>query len=731
MTSLTKNKKQLLSTLSNSWPLKYRIRIEGDEIVDLASHLLSEEIESVVNDRKCCLPFFISGRNEIAWFNTAQDADDLQSTVQSLRCWFIPSYGWEDDQGWIVTDDSNASGIRKQIADMSPAGYCRWRSKETEFETIAKKLAQIRYLDKAKPELPPNGPPPLIQIRQQFVTALVAGDKTSAENAIQLIETHQLDSADNSLFMWIRFWFTFNEFGRITKHKDIHRLTQLRIPKIVKQCITRAFYFAYLDDFDWTSDTDNILSAYKLDIHGVVGGLIARSSKDEGSKVARLLACWAITNSNAGLANELGSAPDLACLSDALSKVKPDSTATPELPLEDQFWIARSQKDWSRVQELGFVLVESDPESYVPLLRQSLGFNANQKLEEKLAEFNKEEILVQNDQPEVSTKTIPSSWGDWFQHLNQPENIDFAAFIADRPQVHIEQLEPQAVLEISNSLEEIYLNTEFKTNQAIRQLLLTGLPELMQDFVNESSFPRDTLVPIYSNIFRLWSELKTGSTHPPDSQVLLNLADGILTFQRDLETEVVAQFDSWWKTSPVRALLPFLLGVVDLLNSVGTEDQCSNFWIAGASYLQNNPKYLTVGERSLWRKIGIQFFDEATIDEYLPIPEEADEVDPLAAAELKKVAIISMREPQAKAAAEMIRERSGADVVLVTKKAAGAQTASAITADVVLFVWRATSHAVFRAFDSMDKEKLSYVQGTGVGSIVLALERWVANNNTR
>jgi len=434
---------------------------------------------------------------------------------------------------------------------------------------------------------------------------------------------------------------------------------------------------------------------------------------------------------NAELAKELGSAPDLACLNDPLGKVKPDSTTTPELPLEAQFWMARSQKDWSKLQELGLALVDSDPESYVTLLRQSLGFNPNQKLEEKLAEFDKEEAPAQNDdQPEVPTKTIPRSWSEWIQHINQPENVDFATFIADRPELQIEQLAPEIVVELSNSLEEIYLNTDFKSNQTIRQLLLTGLPELMQDFVNEPGFPRDTLVPIYSNIFRLWSELKTGSTHPPDSQVLLNLADGILTFQRDLESEVVTQFDSWWKTSPVRALLPFLLGVVDLLNSVGTEEQCSNFWIAGATYLQNNPKYLTVGERNLWRQIGIQFFDKPTIDEYLPVPEEADEVDPLQAADLKKVAIVSMREPQAKAAAEMIRERSGADVVLVTKKAAGAQTASAITADVVLFVWRATSHAVFRAFDNMEKEKLSYVQGTGVGSIVLALERWIANNTT-
>ena len=95
-----------------------------------------------------------------------------------------------------------------------------------------------------------------------------------------------------------------------------------------------------------------------------------------------------------------------------------------------------------------------------------------------------------------------------------------------------------------------------------------------------------------------------------------------------------------------------------LVRPKGTEEQCSNFWIAGAEYLKNNPKYLTVGERSLWRQIGCQFFGIDIIDEYLPIPEEGTEVDPLQSAGLKKVAIVSMREPQARSAAQMIAERS-------------------------------------------------------------------------
>jgi hypothetical protein len=147
--------------------------------------------------------------------------------------------------------------------------------------------------------------------------------------------------------------------------------------------------------------------------------------------------------------------------------------------------------------------------------------------------------------------------------------------------------------------------------------------------------------------------------------------------------------------------------------------------------LQSKPKYLTPGERNLWRQIGIQIFDQITVDEYLQLPSENDtEVDPLKTANLKKIAIVSMREPQAANAAKMIEQRTGANVHLITSKSAGAQTENALNAEVVLFVWRATSHAIFRAFDKIEKEKIAYVQGTGAGSILLTLERWVAERIT-
>ena len=90
-----------------------------------------------------------------------------------------------------------------------------------------------------------------------------------------------------------------------------------------------------------------------------------------------------------------------------------------------------------------------------------------------------------------------------------------------------------------------------------------------------------------------------------------------------------------------------------------------------------------------------------------------------------KVAIVSLHERAAREAAAQIGKRTDAHIIVVTDHAAGDGTASAATADVILYVWGATKHAVYRAFDKV-RDRLEYVQGTGSASIVRALERRVS-----
>jgi hypothetical protein len=97
--------------------------------------------------------------------------------------------------------------------------------------------------------------------------------------------------------------------------------------------------------------------------------------------------------------------------------------------------------------------------------------------------------------------------------------------------------------------------------------------------------------------------------------------------------------------------------------------------------------------------------------------------DPLALAGWRKIAIVSLQESAAREAARELEARTGAEIVLVNGLVQDSLTKAAQLSDVILLVWAACSHAVYRAFDD-HRARLAYVQGTGASSIVTAAEQW-------
>lgn len=715
---LTADQESLLTALNATWPAEIQVTIDAGEVRGRESHPLRAELSAFRGQEACCLPYFMEGSEEIAWFNLAPDANELRATVQDLRAWIIPSMAWEDPRGWLVTAGTATGKLSQLVLAASPAGYCRWRSRSRDFGRITNKLRQIRTLDERRPQHVVVRIPSLFEARHQFVTALVAGDKPAAESAIDVIDHNRLDAADNALFMRVLCWERFGEFSRIAEGSELDRLNQLRIPHRVRLCVLHAFHELFLVDHESDNENPTALAAYRENVHAKIGDMVRRCRSTDAHFAPSMLVYRALVDDDSEAAERL--LPEVnTALAELLSPLAERSSSIPSI--DERFFEARKRQDWSEVQRIGAELVEQGPE-YVSILRKSLEFSINPDLEAAL--LSHQEAV--GTATEAEPASIPQTWNEWFESLTDDRESLFQPFLENRSQTDLGRLEPADTTSLHEALERFYVEASFETDGRMRQMLLSGLPEFIEDFVVEPDFPRDSLADIYLDLFRLWSAIKRGSAYPPDGQVLLNLAEGVLQFRQAAESEVVDELRRWWENRPVKALLPFLLGIVDLLDHVGSEGQCESFWVVGAEFLRHNQQYPTPGERALWRQIGSRIgYDESILDEYVPIPATEADVDPLQQANLRKVAIVSMRERQAREAAAMISERSGAEAVIVSDKVAGAATDNAVTADVVLFVWSATSHAVFRAFDGVDRERLAYVQGTGAGSILLALERWV------
>jgi hypothetical protein len=174
--------------------------------------------------------------------------------------------------------------------------------------------------------------------------------------------------------------------------------------------------------------------------------------------------------------------------------------------------------------------------------------------------------------------------------------------------------------------------------------------------------------------------------------------------------------------------LSWLLEAIELLSLFVTRKyQMRSLWMEGAELIQSDPSTVASGELKLWEQVGQRLdLTPAMIADYLNAARQALPLDdPLVAASLRKIAVVSLHEKIARTAAEALRTRTGAKVTVVPSPASEETIQEALQADLILFVWAATSYAVLEKFESV-KYKLEFVQGTGSASIVRAAERWAS-----
>jgi hypothetical protein len=299
----------------------------------------------------------------------------------------------------------------------------------------------------------------------------------------------------------------------------------------------------------------------------------------------------------------------------------------------------------------------------------------------------------------------------------------------ERPTSATPDLSSDSISSLIKYLEELYVDDALRSRE--RNLILQGVAEMLQDYVREPGFPQTTLGGFYLALLRLWGSLHAGTSIGQEhGHVLLELASAVL--QLNIEpNEVLKILEGWWQAKRSPSQIPYVLDAIELLarELPGTE-AIGNLWLEAAEAIKRSPDTLSPSDRVLWRIAGeVLGLDSATVAEYLPLDTTtAVEEDILAVAELKHVAIVCLREEQAEKAAKVIRDRSGSQVTVVTSTVASAETTTARQADVVLFVWLASTHAVFRAFDGFDRKQFAYVQGTGSSSIVRSLERWIVSS---
>lgn len=716
-----KGRERVVESLLSSWPATD----EGT----LARQRISSEVARFRNGQGASLPFRM--RDGVAWVTVAPSSADLHREIESLRAWLLPSFGWEDPRQPFVAPGEASTTLAGALLAESPAGYFRWRCAAADYATVADRLARMRALAAKRPEHLYERAPSLLELRQQFRTALLTGARDAAAAAMRAIDHYQLDSAVNTHLMRVRMLDQFGEYAAIVGDPTVEQLLGLRLPRAVRSALVRAYHATLVAPSEGEGAEAAAL-AYRDRMHAAVGGLLAIARPEDGPEIARSLAYRAWVTGDLDQAAALLPTADTTVAS-LLQSVVDSRTVSPSAAasVSEVFENALRRGDLRALQDIAPSLltelgasggreVQGNP---MGAIRQSLQVLPNATLAAELAQAG--------DAPAASP-AMPQSWSELLVRLRAGDIAAAERFLSldsvDRPSPErLPSGERDAAL---STLEELLTAPTYTVEAYSGWVANVALPAFVEDFVSDPQFPRSELSSLYLQLLRLWAEHKHGSAYAPDGQLLLVLATAVLQHLVGSEGEVAAFLVGWWRARPIRAALPFLLDAIDvILDFTASDGPAQQLWLDGASLAARDSANLSVTERTLWRRLGLRAgFDGPAVEEVLPAapatPAGQSAVDVLRTVGLTKIAIVSLHRRPAEEARDILADRTGASVFVVDETVAGPGTRAAQSADAVLFVWAATKHAVFRAFDTV-RDRLIYVQGTGAGSIVLALERWV------
>ena len=647
-------------------------------------HPLAGEIRAALDGRAASLPY--PRGQDVMWVTLAPTADDLRCVIEDLRSWALPSFGWEGAPS-IVSEGGSAGKIGAMLLAHSPQGYFRWHSRPAEIDDVIARLAMMRtFIDRA-PARQAQLRPTLEMLRRQFTLGLATGDRDTAFQAVDEIDHRQLDTASNALSMRIRLAAAFGDDQAIVDHPQLDDLLSSRLPQRVVECILIAHHAVFLAELEAAGDIEAALAAY-LPLHDRLAGL-AEDLPDNADTVIMHMAAY--DAAVAGGAHRLDAlairfASDAVVATLAAGDPAPESSATKDAAAQSV-----------------------EPPVIGPADRRD----------------DADDAESDTPAPITAEPTLALDWSDVPLLVATSAHEALVAFLQ-----HAALMPDACDPGEGDFIFELFTDSEITEDSKKCAEADEVLTTVIDAYVCEERFPRRERLTLYQAVLDIWSSHRAMSTDPIDGQLLLTMADALLRIDGRIEKSVATAIIRWWEARPVRSRLAWLGEAIELLTEQSIAQIYLALWYAGAELIKIDHESLSFADRRLWTRLGRRLgLDAASTDKALggAWRSSEDSGDPLLACGFKKIAIVSLHERAAREAAAQIVDRTNAKVIIVADHAAGEGTASAVTADVILFVWGATKHAVYRAFDKV-RDRLEYVQGTGSASIVRALERRAVND---
>lgn len=639
------------------------------------AHLIARARQNAIST----LPYARVGHGVISWVSFGGDSRALMEYAEDLRAWILPGYGTQGDLEFARgTSQGRLAGL---VQAVSPAGYLRWASDAASLAPILDILNQMHALLASMPARGSTTPPSLHVLRFRFVSALRCGEWEDAEQVINEIDRWNLEQAHKTIQMRLRVLGESRNHAVLLAMVEKHHLWALTHPTRVAEAIVEAVLQEVVRPLESTLPPETVCERLRPWQEKLAAVLPLVTPQGPCATVFAYRACL---DDDAAGASAL-----LPYLSEGLAAWVRERFPAEPAPSEVLVPPAEDRGIQDGAADTGLA-AEAQPGYWTTLL-----------------------ALVRQGSTTVLDR-----------HLSE-----FDARVG---------AEPALLDAVPDMLLELISDPAVEFSTASRNALQELLTALVDVIFSGPGFPSLRHCDLYLSVAEALVYVRGDSASEEDAHLLHGLLAAIANLSASALPRCTALLKTWWELRPIVPRLEWLLAVLDSLAPLHPHPgSLVDLWAQAVDLATRRQVVLSASQFRLWQRVaGMLELDAQAVGKDLaklcPPAQTAPGDAPgdiLATVPWKKIAIISLQESAAREAARELESRTQAEVAVVTSKVQDGIAKAAKTADVILMVWAASSHAVYRAFDEC-RSRVAYVQGTGTSSIVAAAERWAEKHCT-
>lgn len=254
---------------------------------------------SIDHDQVMVFLFPTNNKKTDQWLVAGREKYPLQRAFQQVMRFVVPTYAlYQGNTPKLIQFDPQ-NGKAQLLANNLFCGAYTLYAKRDERLKILKRISKWYTVLKFKkiPVALTQGQPTYQKLRFSFEKALAYQDWKSAEQYLLEIQSNNLTTADNLIFLRYQLLSQQSEWKKLWTHREYNQVAEIYVPRDVKRAMLTAFHVTELMQLEANHQFDEALDRFN-GLRLKLGSLLTTRQSLKAPQILRVFAYQAASEQN-------------------------------------------------------------------------------------------------------------------------------------------------------------------------------------------------------------------------------------------------------------------------------------------------------------------------------------------------------------------------------------------------------------------------------------------------